>query len=223
MDEKQWHAVAKNSKYAWKDVGGGNVRSGVIRLSFCDALFEPKRFKDDPGSKPRFGTTCLLPPGDDAQVLVDALKAVIVEHFGGNGVRIGEPAGDKVKVEYVQNGKRATATCEWPLHDQGDKSHDGYKPGSLFFSAYAGEKQKPRIVDARLQPITDPSKVYAGGYAIVTVRPYWPKGWSDPAIGLQLVQFVADGERFGGSSLNPEDAFEDVSDEFAGESIDALL
>lgn len=233
LDTSKWSPVA--AKYPWKPLDNGNLRSTVARLSYA-ALFEPKAYQGGeakPGDKnePRYGVTLLLPKGDTAAELVKALHGVIRQQFGET-CTISAPSGGAkptVRVDYTEGGKAARANLNWPLVDQGEVLSDGYQAGSLYVAAYSYDK--PAVVDAKRQPITDKQAVYSGCFAFATIRPYWAKGYKRLAIGLQGVQFLADGERFGGGAPAVEDQFDDVAGDFgamaadsaAGSAVDDLL
>lgn len=216
LNAAQWPAIA--AKYPWKPLDNGNIRSTVASLSYA-ALFEPKAYQGGeakPGDKnePRYGVTLLLPKGDTAAELVKALHGVIRQQFGDK-CTISEPSGGAkptVRVDYVEGGKPARANLNWPLVDQGEVLSDGYVPGSLYVAAYSYDK--PAVVDAKRNPIADKQAVYSGCYAFATVRPYWAKGYKRLAVGLQGVQFLADGERFGGGAPAVEEQFDDVAADF---------
>lgn len=212
MDAIQWASLAKQDKYQAKALANRNVRTGPVRLSFAN-LFKPVHFKDNPENPARHGTTLLLPPGEQCKPLIAACAEVVRDQFGADAT-ITAPSGGKV---LVSKGGKRVASLDWPLRDQGDEGYEGYIAGSLCLSAYSPADQPPKVVDPRLQTITDSRRVYSGCYVFGTVQPYWSKKWERLAIQLVGVQFIADGDRLGGAAqLKTEEAFEDVGDEFAG-------
>ena len=66
----------------------------------------------------------------------------------------------------------------------------------------ASSNEKPGIVDADLNPIIDTSEFYSGCYgrASITLYPYDTSGSKGIAAGLNNVQKLEDGEKFGGST-----------------------
>lgn len=220
----QWPAVA--AKFPWTAVGNGNFKSTVARLSYAN-LFVAKAYQGasngpNDKSEPRFGVTLLLPKGDNAAALVAGLKEVIRAEYGEK-CTIGEPssgAKPSVQVDYVKDGKPARANLAWPLVDQGSTLSDGYEGGSFYIAAYSYEKVA--VVDSKCTPITDQNKVYSGCYAFATIRPYYSATYKRLCIGLQGVQFLIDGERFGGGAPSIADQFGDVSADFGAIAAEAV-
>lgn len=224
LTDAKWAEIAR--KYPWTDLGNGNLRSTVVRLSYAN-LFEPQTYKGKDGEdsgKPRYGVTLLMPHGDDAALLRSTMQAVLRGAYGESAV-ISDPTGGakpSVRVDYRSGtGQAQRANPLWPLVDQGEVLSDGYIPGRLFVASYSYDK--PPVVDAKRLPIADPLKAYSGCYAFVTIRPYWAKGWDRLAIGLQGVQVLADGERFGGGAPAVEAQFGDVSAEFGALASEAAV
>lgn len=216
LSETKWPSVAAN--FPWKTLDNGNLRSTVVRLSYAK-LFAPSTYKGkggqaDDNAKPRYGVTLLLPKGDKADDVVAALHAIIRGQFGTDCV-IGEVTGGAkptIRVDYKQGGKPGRANLAWPLVDQGEFVAEGYVGGAYLIAAYTYDK--PRVVDAARNIVTDENAVYSGCYAFVTIRPYWAAGWDRISVGLQAVQFLADGERLGGGAPAIDEMFDDMGDEF---------
>lgn len=221
MTPEAWKALA--AKYPAREIWNCNVRTCVVRLSYAN-LFKAVLFKGngtgaaDANAKPRFSVTCLLPEGDNAMVLEAACKEVLKGQF--QNAKFGAPSGGKITVEFDAGGKRTRKQVDWPIFDQGIRDTDGYVPGSLAVAANA--YTKPDLLGTDNKPVTDETALYSGAYGIVVLRPYWSKGWGRLCIGLQAVRKVADGERFGGGSLDRDAAFGDI-DELAGFDLEAML
>jgi hypothetical protein len=109
----------------------------------------------------------------------------------------------------------------WSPFREGDKDRPdtpGYT-GMIYVTASTKEDVgRPAIVDQKKNPITDASGMYAGCYAKAIVNAF---AFDIPAkrgvsFGLNAIQFVRDGEAFGGFTGNT-DAF----DELEVDSVDA--
>ena len=74
-------------------------------------------------------------------------------------------------------------------------------------------KTRPGIVDEDLNAVLDPTQVYSGCYARVSINafPYSNSGNKGISFGLNNVQFLQDGEPLGGRT-RAEDDFADDSD-----------
>lgn len=228
LTDAKWGEIAR--KYPWTDLGNGNLRSTVVRLSYAH-LFVPQVYNggnsgngngNGDSGKARYGVTLMMPQGDDAALLKAAMHAALRGNFSESAT-ISEPTGGakpSVRVDYRTGaGQPQRANPSWPLVDQGEVLSDGYVAGRLFLPAYSYDK--PPVVDAKRVLVADPQRAYSGCYAFVTVRPYWAKAWDRLAIGLQGVQILADGERLGGGAPAVDQQFGDVSADFGGLAADA--
>lgn len=83
----------------------------------------------------------------------------------------------------------------------------------MFFNA--SSTTPPGIVDAQRNAILDKSAVYSGCYARINVDvfPYDSNGNKGIGIGLNHIQFIADGDPLGGAKGKAEDAFDAWEDE----------
>lgn len=86
------------------------------------------------------------------------------------------------------------------LRDGDVEKDDPIYAGHYFFNANSNEK--PGIVDADVNPIIDKNEFYSGCYgrASITMYPYDASGSKGIAFGLNNVQKLEDGEKFGGAT-----------------------
>lgn len=160
----------------------GDILSGPVRLSFCDGLMElqQKRGNQQQQGEPKYNTAILWPVGADLSILIEEYYKVAAAVFPENW----NPATQQY---YGLHS---------PFHDQGEKfKYDGYTPGGQYMTV--SSKFKPSIVDTRGNPIIDKSKVYAGVWAIVGLKPYAygknpPQPKKGPGFGLQSVMIIGD-------------------------------
>ena len=179
------------------------VVTGKVRLSFCQ-LFEPKAID---GGAPKYSVTLLIPKSDTTTL--GKIQAAMAE------------AADRFR---QKNGAAALpANPINPLHDgDGVKPSSGepYGPeckGCYVMAVSCGEQQKPVVVDAFGQPITDPGEVYSGCYGRASINFY---GYNNRkkgiGAGLLAIQKLTDGEPFG--TVGSADDFNDgYVDEAAGD------
>lgn len=150
-------------------------------------------------SKARYQITIVLPKKDPFwKLAAEAIKRAATEKWG------------KIPAKFVN-----------PIKD-GDENVDD--DGDLRYPEFAGcytlqvsTKRRPGIVDARLQPITDPDELYSGAYYRATVGTYvWehPTGGKGVSFNLNNVQKVKDGEPLDGSTTADKD-FADFAEEEA--------
>ena len=133
------------------------VVTGKVRFSFCN-IFEPKASPD--GGEPKYGVTLLIPKSDTATLTkINAAMNEARENF------------------CQKNGASALpAKPITPLHDgDGNKPSTGDPYGPECKGCYVmavSTKQKPVIVDAFRNEITDPTEVYSGCYGRISVTFY---------------------------------------------------
>lgn len=161
-----------------------SIVTGKVRLSYAN-LLEPRAPQG--GGDPKYSATLLLPKSDAAtlQAIQTAIQAATQEGIAKRW-----------------NG-RQPARIDIPIHD-GDGARPNGEPfgdeckGCWVFTA--SSKQQPGIVDQRVQPILDSTKVYSGMYAFVEINffPYSANGKNGIGVGLNNIQKVADGEPLAG-------------------------
>lgn len=168
------------------------VITGKVRLSYCNIL-KPRPARN-PGEDEKYSVTLLIPKSDTAtkQRIDAAIQAAIQEGAQGkwNGASPAQPPtplhdGDGLR----QSGDAYPAEC---------KGHWVLTASSL---------QKPDIVDLSLQPIINPTEIYSGMYAHVSVQffAYNSNGKKGIGAGLGNVQKVCDGEPLAGGASAADD------------------
>ena len=182
------------------------VVTGKVRFSFCH-IFEPQAPQG--GGDPKYSVTLLIPKSDTTTL--NKIKAAIAEAREAYCKRNGASALP-VKPNHT-------------LHD-GDGTRDSGDPyGPECQGCYVitvSSKQKPVIVDAFRNEITDPGEVYSGCYgrAAINFFGYNSNGKKGISAGLLSVQKLSDGEPFGtvGSASDFDDDYVDegADDDFMG-------
>lgn len=177
--------------------GSVTVRLRNVRLSF-PALFKPRSM--EAGKEPTHQATFLMLRQNDPENNLALMKQGIdlVVKAGLKGVH---PGPDRV---CLQSGKQ-----------KGERGIDGYSADIAYVSS--NSKKRPVVVDRDLTPLTgEDGRPYGGCYVNATVRLWAQDGVKNPQWGrrvnaqLRAVQFFADGEPFGESSV-------DANEEFAAE------
>lgn len=171
-----------------------NVITPEFRVSF-PYVFRPSKPMAGSTNEPKYTLTMLFPKDADLSKLKAAAADAAKEKWG-----------DK-----IPKGLRS------PFRDQGEKEFPGYEAGCTFITATS--KQRPGLVDAKVQDIIEERDFYAGCYARASIRAfaYDQAGNRGVAFGLQNVQKLRDGEPLGGRS-RPQDDFEPVADAGGGSS-----
>lgn len=170
------------------------VTTGTVRLSYAH-LTQPHVNPQRPNDDPKYSVTLLIPKSDTAT------KAAIDRAIY---------ASIEVARAGIWNGN-APAQPQQPVWDGDGVRKNGEPFGPEAHGCWvvtASSKQKPRVVDLNLQDIIEPTAIYSGMYARVSVRffPYFNSGNKGIGCGLNNVQKLGDGEPLGGMST-PEDDF----------------
>lgn len=168
------------------------VITGKVRISYA-YLTEP-RPSDDPGGKPKYGCLLLIPKSDkDTMAKLyaaqrDAITQGEMSKFNGKKLR-GEPG----------------TGAAWDTIKDGDDTDNPENAGHWLLNVSG--TTRPGIVDKDLQQIIDPSEIYSGMYARVSINsyPYNFNGKIGVTFGLNNVQKLEDGEFLGGRSSAADD------------------
>lgn len=168
-----------------------------VRLSF-PVLFTPEAFQD---SAPRWSANFLFPKnGDVHQEVLAAMKKVAAEKWLKKSDGIFETLIKKDK------------TC---LHDGDDKAskYDGYAD-NVFLSAVRQQKDgRLVLVDRQRAPISEQDGIlYSGCYVNAKVDLWAQDNQYGQRINatLMVVQFVKDGDSFGGAKKPVADDMPDL-------------
>jgi hypothetical protein len=153
--------------------------TGKVRFSFVH-VFEPAETLN--GSL-KYSASILIPKSDKDTVArfnkaFEETKQANAAFFGGSIPKV------------LKGG----------LRDGDTEKDDPIYAGHYFFNANSNEK--PGIVDQDVNPIMDKDQFYSGCYgrASITMYPYDASGSKGIAFGLNNVQKLEDGEKFGGAA-----------------------
>ena len=154
-------------------------------------LFEPSGM---PGTEPKYSITLLFDKDADLSELKAVCDAAIQKKWPDAASR---PA--KIDMPMADGDLKLDAS---------GKQRDEFK-GKKYCSAKAKVSHPPKVIMQDLQPCMDATQFYGGAIVNVSVTAYgWTFGGKNGvSLGLNTVQKVSDGEKFGGSV--------DVADEFS--------
>lgn len=180
----------------------GKIVLKNVRASYVN-LWEPKSVN---GSEPKYGLQVLLPK-DHPQVA--EIKKLVAE------------AAQSKFPGKVKDGQ-VSKTLKLPLRDGDEERDEADYAGCYFFNASA--KRRPCVVDKAKTPLTkEDGVIYSGCYVnlSLSVYPFDAQAQKGVAVGLNAVQFKADGPRLDGASDGSE--FDDESgDEEYGHGADLI-
>lgn len=173
-----------------------------VRIAF-PTLFTPQQVNGE--GKAAFSASFLMPPDHpDIIKIRNAITEVATAKWGEKAQEIlrGLIAGDKV--------------C---LHNGDTKSqYDGF-PGNMFVSARG--YQRPLVIGQDKSPLVEADgKPYSGSYVNAQVALWAQANNFGKRVNAQLrgVQFLRDGEAFGGGAVSNPDEFTEVDNSADGEA-----
>ena len=155
------------------------------------------------GGDPRYSSILLFDETSQKDPLYAALKKAVAEAIDAE---FGQ--GKSLDKAWLQKVRFRT-----PFRDAGEKEYAGFEPGMVFINPWT--KEKPGIVDGRVQEISAPSDVWAGQLARMRVRPfaYSTSGNTGASFMLDHVQVVkADMPRMDGRKSAAQ-SFDTVDEE----------
>jgi hypothetical protein len=165
------------------------MKTGIVRFAFTQGLFELQ--KDDWGN---LNWTCsLLIPKSDPLTPYEkiALEAATAEW--------GDKAKQMFKDKIIHNPFLDGDGPQGKSKSTGEP-HAGF-PGHWFLRVKSGENYRPTLIDRQKMPIVKRDGLYSGcyGYAVVHVFT-WDneKKGKGLTFGIDMAQFVRDGENLGG-------------------------
>lgn len=192
--------VVKQLKNGSALFSNGMVRTPTATLAFV-WVAKPKPGEDDDGkadgSEGKYQVTPLFKKGEDLSLLELACKKFAVAEKGEKGAK-----------RLMRNGRFA------PLRKQDDKvgDYEGFVKGAMFMSN--SSKYKPRVTDFSKNEI-EHSQFYSGCRGRVVCNPYIydVSGNRGVGLGLNALQFIGHGKKFGGAGVDPDDVFDDTDEE----------
>ena len=179
------------------------VVTGEVRLSYAN-LLTPRSPQE--GAPPKYSVVLLIPKSDKATIAkIRAAQAQALEEgkakFGG-----------KVPAKWTDT-----------LHDgdtEADLERNPEYAGMWYISTSANEQYPPNVVDRSLNKILDPSEIYSGMWARVSMVAFAfnTQGNKGVSFGLRNVQKTRDDEPFSGAS-RAEDDFDALPEDEDSESL----
>lgn len=177
------------------------VVTNEVRLSYAH-LFEPYSNRSD--IDPKFSTVILIPKSDKAtRAALDRAEKEAIKQ----GLAQSKFTDKDIKLNKIGS----------IIHDgdeEADLENNPEYEGHWYMTVSSQADRRPQIVDRALNPILDPTEVYSGCYARVSIGafPYSVNGNKGVSFGLRNVQKLRDGEPLGGRT-RAEDDFDALDDD----------
>jgi hypothetical protein len=165
-----------------------------VRIAFAQ-LFEAKQVNGE--GEPRHSAVFIIDPKSaNARALDEAMSAVAAEKWKDKGKSVLADLSSKGRVCFLKSAKT----------NQSGEVYDGFEG---MFSVTAGNKARPLTLDRNKSPLTQADgRPYSGCYVNALIE-LWAQdnNWGRRVNAtLKGVQFVGDGDAFGGGTpANPDD------------------
>lgn len=174
------------------------VKLNDVRLAFPD-LFQARA--NEEGKQPKFGANFTMEPGSaNAKALDAAVIAVAKEKWGAKAA----PILEKLRAE----GRVCYHTA--PKTNGNGEVYDGFADKHW---VSASNKVRPTILDRDKSPLTQADgKPYSGCYVNVVLDVWAQDNNFGKRINAELqgVQFLRDGDAFGGGAAASADDFDEI-------------
>lgn len=191
------------------------------RIGFAHGIFKASALEE--GQTPKYGADFII--GKDTKIVIvnedksrtsstmrQVMLTVANEAWKGKGEDV--LADLEASKKCFRNGDRRV--------NKSGEIYDGYE-GNTYVTAKS--TVRPTVLGRRKEPITEADgKIYSGCYvnAIISIYANTVPKKKGVFAGLEGVQFVADGEAFGGGGPAKEDDFADLGDYADGADSDDL-
>jgi Enterobacter phage Enc34, ssDNA-binding protein len=177
----------------------GKVFLTNVRLAFAN-IFEAKAAKAE--AEPRFSARFIIEPGsENAKKLDKAVLAVATETWKDKATAVLKKLVEDNRICYIRS-------------DKTDKNGEVYEGFEDSYSISASNKRRPSIFDRdpKQQLVAADGRPYSGCYvnALVTVWAQDNQWGRRVNAELNGVQFVSDGDSFGGGRVASKDEFSDL-------------
>ena len=173
-----------------------------VRLAFPQ-VFKPAKVGDE--GEPAYSASLLFPPKHPAHAeLKAAAEALGKEKWGAKWATV---------------KKELETKDRFPYHDGDAKANYAGFEGNIFVSARSQQGVRPTVIDRKRNPVTEQDGViYAGCYVNANIELWCQDNKYGKRINAQLrgVQFLRDGDSFGGGTAASSDEFDEVDDEASG-------
>lgn len=179
---------------------GKRIEATLVRLAFCDAVFETRRM--DGSDKDKYSVNGLFPQTHPAYKLIESTAiAVAKEEWGADAGKIIETAKTK------DGGKN------WILKDGSKKEYDGFA-GQFYVNP--SSETRPTVLNRDGTPLTaSDGVIYSGCWGDIIFEVYafshkvGGKGVTSEFKGLR---FRKDGDAFAGGAPVTADAFSSIAE-----------
>lgn len=192
-----------------KNVRSDDIKTPLAVIAYAHNLFEPQ--ERDNGKK-QYGCTLLFPKSADISALRKLVGDTALAKWGEKAKALVE--SEILKSPFLDgDGKQGK-------HKETGEPHKGF-PGHWFIRCASGIDFKPKVWDAKRNPIYEKDEIPSGSEVYAVVNCYaWEndEGGKGVSFGISHVQRVkkAEGDAIlggGGGGPDPDKFFEKIEDE----------
>ena len=178
-----------------KSTQSTKVITGLVRFSYCH-VFKPESVGET--DEPKY-SVCLFIATADTETIRKIREAIELAKENGKSSKF---------------GGKIPAGCKTPLRD-GDVDREDDEAYADSYFVNCSSLQKPGIIDAAKNPITDETAFYSGCYgrASITFFAFNANGNKGIAAGLNNLQKLRDGDPLGGRQSAEADFDDDFIDD----------
>lgn len=171
------------------------------RLAFPQ-LFKPAQVNGE--GEPAYSCSLLLTPDHPAVAEIKkATEAIGKEKWGAKWPTV---------------KKEMESKDRFPYHDGDMKAQWSGFEGNIYISCRSQQGTRPTVIDRKRNPVTEQDGlIYAGCYVNANIELWCQDNKYGKRINAQIrgVQFLRDGDSFGGGSAASADEFEEIDDNAA--------
>lgn len=186
-----------------------NFRLPLARVAFPNFI---KPTKSENG-KETYNGTLLFPKSEtfadtkDGKGLITILRETAIAEWGDKAVQWIKD--EVIKLPILDGDGKQAVSKKTGIRSAGFAGHH-------FVRVQANIDHRPQIFNAQMLPDATPGMIYGGCYVYPVVNVWtWdhPTNGKGISAGLIMVQFVKDGERFGGGVSDPKQFFNVIEDQ----------
>ena len=195
---------------AWLNEKTGEIHTPKARMGW-PTLFEAKRIKDKPDSKPKFSVTLLLPKAANINLIAKGVADALKEKFGANWLKSNSVPPKSIS-EMLDSVNKKLNNCLLKTVDQ-ENLAEYAEDYPFILRCSANEGFPPFVYGADAQLFHgDKSEVYAGRWAVVAGK-FWAYDNVSKGVlfNLNRIQLLDHDEPIAGGRVATSEGFEQVN------------
>lgn len=192
-----------------------NIITPEFRGAYVFVTVPQLKDKDDPSKGKAYSIQAFFPPEADLTQMKAEAEGAIIKKFGADKANWPKTFRSPFRKNEELDKPQAGIPDDWTVMRFAMNELDS-----------RGIPQKPGVVDARLQDVIDPTKLFAGAWYRADVNAFWyeTKGNKGVSFGLNHVMLSdKPGDPLGGARTPANKAFEAVAGAAASKTATSLF